>query len=58
MWKLIPSIAAAAMFSLTLGLVGCEDDAGDDLERDLENMGEQVEEGLNDAGRSIEDATD
>ena len=44
--------AIAAIPALTLP--GCEDDAGDDLER----VGEGLEESAEDAGRAVEDAFD
>lgn len=39
----------------TLGLAAC---AGDSRDGAAENTGEAIDEGVNDAGRAIEDATD
>lgn len=48
-------LMAVLMIGGTLGLASC---AGDSNDGAAENTGEAIDEGVNDAGRAIEDATD
>lgn len=48
-------LLAVLMIGGTLGLAAC---AGDSRDGAAENTGEAIDEGVNDAGRAIEDATD
>lgn len=48
-------LMAALMLGGTLGVAAC---AGDETGGAAENTGEAIDEGVNDAGRAIEDAVD
>ena len=50
-------LLAAAALTLSCGIVGCENDAGDDVQDAVEDAGDAVGDAVEDTGDAIKDAT-
>lgn len=52
------TLATAGALMLGGGLIGCDDDAGDELGHEMDEVGDKVHDAVDDAGDNLEEAAD